>query len=342
MSTGATPPKARLRWPDTARGGAMMLVVLAHTLQLLEASGWSLGWLDTANLYLTAIRMPLFFVIAGMLSASVLSRPWAQVWATRLLRLVYVYVVWMAVRALWFSFVPWPLGDVPPWVSFLLLPVWPTNGLWFLYALVLYTVAARATRGLPAWAVLIPAAVLSVLAAADLVPTGDNPVWRSIALCLFFFVLGARAPRLWAALAARTRAWWAIVAALVIPAAFVAFSFVPDVAEGIARVALSTVCVAACVVLAAVLARIPVVSTPFVAVGRRTLPIYVMHTLLLAAVIPLIPVGVLPTVLVAVALVTGAILACLVLFALLGRVPGVFAPPASWWRAEREAAAARR
>lgn len=328
----AAAPAARLRWPDVARGGAMMLVVLAHTLQLLGAYGWSLGWLDTANVYLTAIRMPLFFVIAGMLAASGLRRPWPQLWRRRLLLLVYVYVLWMAVRTVWFSVVPWPLGDLPPWLSFLLLPVWPTTGLWFLYALVLYTLVAKLAQRLPAGVLLVPAAILSVLAAYDLVPTGDNPVWRSIALYLLFFALGARGAGLWRALAERTRAWWAVPALIVVPAAFAAFSAVPSAATGAARVLLSTVCVAACIVLATVLARVPVLSAPFVAVGRRTLPIYVMHTLLLAAAAAVIPVGGAPAPVVAFGLCTAAILVCLALAAVLGRVPGVFAPPVAWTR----------
>lgn len=332
MSGASTGSTARLRWPDVARGGAMMLVVLAHTLQLLEAYGWSLGWLDTANTYLTAIRMPLFFVIAGMLSTSALRRPWKELWRTRLLLLVYVYVLWMGVRSVWFSFVPWPLSDLPPWASFLLLPVWPTTGLWFLFALVLYTVAAKLLARAPMWVSLGVAAVLSVLAAYDLVPTGDNPIWRSIALYLLFFFLGVSGSHLWKSLAARTRAWWAVPAVLVVPAAFAVFALVPAAGAGVARVLLSTICVAACVVLASVLARVPMLSTPFAAVGQRTLPIYVMHTMLLAAVIAVLPVGVVPAVVAAVGLCAGAILVTVGLANLLGRVPGVFAPPAAWTR----------
>ncbi|MFZ8757478.1 acyltransferase family protein [Microbacterium sp. HMH0099] len=329
--TGPAAP-VRLRWPDVARGGAMMLVVLAHTLQLLDAYGWSLGWLDTANTFLTAIRMPLFFTIAGMLATSALRRPWGRLWRTRLLLLVYVYVLWMAVRTVWFSFVPWPLSDLPPWASFLLLPVWPTTGLWFLYALVLYTVAAKALSRAPRWVSLGAAAALSVLAAYDLVPTGDNPIWRSIALYLLFFLLGVHGSDLWKALAARTRAWWAVPALLLVPAAFGVFTLVPSAGAGAARVLLSTVCVAACIVLASVLARVPGLSAPFAAVGRRTLPIYVMHTLLLAAVVAVVPVGVVPTPAAAIGLCAGVIVVSLGLANLLERVPGVFAPPAAWTR----------
>ncbi|WP_279291749.1 acyltransferase family protein [Microbacterium proteolyticum] len=320
----------RLRWPDTARGGAMVLVVLAHTLQLMAAYGWELGWLDTANTFLTAIRMPLFFVISGMLAATVVRKPWSQVWARRLWLLVYVYVLWSAVRALWFTIVPWPLSDVPPWQAFVLLPVWPTTGLWFLFALVLYITLLRFARSTPTWAVLGLAGGLSVAAAYDVVPTGDNPIWRSIALYLFFFALGVRGAPAWKALAAHARAWWAVPAVILIPAAFALFRVVPSAGSGLARVILSTVCVVACVVIASSLARSVVLSSPLVAVGRRTLPVYVLHALLLATVVPWIPANAASAPFVAFSLTLGAVAACVGLSVPLSRVPGVFAPPRRW------------
>lgn len=330
---------SRLGWADVARGGAMVLVVLAHALQLMEMYGWRLGWLDTANLYLTAIRMPLFFLLAGFFAARAIERTWSGLWRTRLALLSYIYVLWMLVRAVWFTIVPWPLGDTPPWLALAVSPVWPTNGLWFLYALVLYLVVGRLTGRWPAWAPLALAGVLAVLAAYDLVPTGGNGVWRSIAMYLFFFLLGARLPWVWRALAARA-GWLPLAAAVVaIPAGIVLFTRLPDALDGIARIALSVVCVAACVVIAAMLARVGWLSAPFVAVGRRTLPIYVTHTLLLAAVVPLVPVGIVPPVVAAVVLTAGAILTSLGLFALLGPLGGVYDLPKPW--ARRLAAASR-
>jgi uncharacterized membrane protein YcfT len=323
---------SRLAWADVARGGAMMLVVLAHTLQLMETEGWRLGWLDTANLYLTAIRMPLFFLISGVFAAGALARTWGGLWRTRLALLVYVYVLWMLIRALFFSVVPWPLGDTPPWLAFALAPVWPTNGLWFLYALIVYLLLARLTVRLPAWLPLAVASVLAVLAAYDLVPTGGNGVWRSVAMYLFFFLLGARLPALWKALAARA-GWVPLLAAVVaIPAGIVLFTLLPDALDGAARIALSVVCVAACLVIAAMIAKARPLAAPFVAVGRRTLPVYVTHTLVLALLVPLVPAGLVAPVVAAVVLTAVAVLVGLGLNALLGPLGGVFSLPRPWAR----------
>jgi uncharacterized membrane protein YcfT len=322
----------RLAWADVARGGAMMLVVLAHTLQLMDVGGWRLGWLDTANVYLTAIRMPLFFLIAGVFAARAIERSWGGLWRSRLALLVYVYLLWSVIRALWFTVVPWPLGDVPPALALVLAPVWPTSGLWFLYALVLYLVIGRLTARLPAWVPLAPAAALAVLAAYDLVPTGGNGVWRSMAMYLFFFLLGARLAEVWKALAARS-GWMLLIAALVvIPAGVLLFIRLPDAADGVARIALSLVCVAACLVIAAMLARVRWLAALFIAVGRRTLPVYVTHALLLAVLVPLIPVGVVAPVIPAVVLTAAAVAISLGLNALLGPLGGVYTLPRPWAR----------
>ncbi|MEU1971725.1 acyltransferase family protein [Microbacterium sp. NPDC019599] len=317
----------RLGWADVARGGAMMLVVLAHTLQLMEVGGWELGWLDTANLYLTAIRMPLFFLVAGIFAARAIQRSWRALWASRLALLVYVYFLWMLLRAIWFSLVPWPLGDVEPWQAFLLSPLWPTNGLWFLFALILYIVIGRLTRRLPVWLPLGVAAVISGLAAYDLIPTGGNPVWRSIALYLLFFLLGARLSDAWKSLAARADLRLLVAALLAIPAGILLFGLLPDSLAGPARVCLSVVCVAACIVIAAMIARVRWLAAPFIGVGRRTLPIYVTHAMLLAVLVPLVPAGVTSAVVAAVLFTAVAIGLSLGLNALLGPLGGVYNLP---------------
>lgn len=325
--SAAVGPGARVAWADVARGAVIILVVFAHAVQLTTAYGWSMGWLSTLNLYLTAVRMPLFFLVAGIFAVSAIRRPWRMLLATRIAFLVYLYLLWSIVRAIWFSVVPWPFGEMPPWLALLVSPVWPTSGLWFLYALILYTVLAKLTARLPRWLVLAAAAVISVAAAADVIPTGGNGVWRSIALYLFFFLLGVHGRTVLFALADRSRAWWAIPAALVVPAAMLVYSRVPGLVAPAARVILSVVCVLAVVVIAATVARARILRVPLTYIGTRTLPIYVVHTLLLAAVVVLIPVDVVSTPVVVVALTLLGVGGPLLLERLLRGVDGVFTLP---------------
>lgn len=327
--TNPTPASApdRLAWADVARGVAMILVVFAHAVQLLDAYGWQLGFFDTVNRYLTAVRMPLFFLISGIFAARAVQRSWRGLFATRLALLIYIYLLWMLVRAVWFSFVPWPLTDTPPWLALVLAPVWPTNGLWFLFALIVYIVIAKATSRLPAWLVLVPFAVVSVLAAVDLIPTGGNPVWRSVLLYAFFFLLGLRGTAIWRRVAAAANPVTAVIALVAIPAAMLLFSVLPGALVGIGRVALSLVCVAASITVASVFSRWRAGSRPFVYVGRRTLAIYVVHAMLLALLVAVIPVDAVPAVIAIVALTTIGVLVPLALLAWLGPLGGVFTLP---------------
>lgn len=327
MTDAPTTPLPRLAWADLARGGAMILVVYAHAVQLLGAYGWSLGLFDTANVYLTAVRMPLFFLISGTFAYRAVHRTWRQLFVSRLALLIYMYLLWMLVRAIWFSFVPWPLADLSPWLALLVAPLWPTNGLWFLFALIVYLVVAKATVRLPIWVTLAFFAVVSVLAASNLVPTGGNWTWKSIAMYGFFFVLGVHGSKLWQRIADRSNLAWAPLAVLAIPGGMALFTVFPDALQGVARVALSTICVAACVVIASVLSRWRAFARPFVFVGRRTIAIYVVHAMLLAAVVPLIPVGSVGSAVVIVALTAFGVIVPLVLYRWLGPVGGVFNLP---------------
>ncbi|MGC5172934.1 acyltransferase family protein [Micromonospora sp. DT81.3] len=317
----------RLAWADVARGGAMILVVLAHALQLMNVYGWHNGWLDTLNLYLTAVRMPLFFLVAGVFAANAIRRTWGGLFATRLALLLYMYFLWMLIRAVWFTFVPWPLSEVHPWIAFVISPIWPTNGLWFLYALIVYLVVGRLTQQLPAWIPLLASGALGVAAAMGVLPTADNIVWRSVAMYMFFFLLGARLPEVWRSVAARANPVLLVAAIIAVPAAMAAFSFIPGPARGVGRMALSVVCVTACLVIAAMIAKVGWLSAPFRYIGQRTIAVYVAHAMLLAAVVPLIPVGVVSPVLAAAALTAFGVGVPLVLYRLLAPVGGIFNLP---------------
>lgn len=322
----------RLAWADIARGGAMILVVLAHALQLMDAQGWNNGWLDTANLYLTALRMPLFFLVSGLFAARAIDRSWRGLFASRLAVLLYLYFLWMVARTAWFAFVPWPLDTMPPVQALLLSPVWPTNGLWFLYALVLYLIAGKLTARLPVAMVLVVFGALAVATASGLLPDIGNPVWHSIAIYAFFFLLGARLPRVWSTVADRATGPFAIIAPAAIVASVLVFGQLPDPLQGIGRIVLSLVCVLACIALAAVLSRVRIAAEPLRFVGLRTLPIYVVHTMLLAVLVPVIPVQSVPPEVAAAGLVIVAVVLPVLLRRALPAGSGVFDLPKAWAR----------
>jgi peptidoglycan/LPS O-acetylase OafA/YrhL len=168
---------------------------------------------------------------------------------------------------------------------------------------------------------------LAVATASDLVPDGGNPVWRSIALYAFFFLLGARLPEVWMAVASRSNVLLLVAALATVPSSVAVFGLLPNIAQGAGRVTLSVVCVGAAIIVAAMVARVGRLAAPFRYVGQRTIAVYVVHAMLLAAVVPLIPVGILPPVVVAIVLTAFGVAVPLLLYRALAPVGGVFNLP---------------
>jgi len=315
-------------WIDIAKGVAIALVVLHHSLQFLEAYGWVPGPLQRADTGLTTMRMPLFFAVSGLLATrAVRTLPFARLWRKRLLLLVYLYVLWGLIRAVWFSFVPWPLEPLDPWMQFLLSPVQPWSGLWYLYALVLYSALAWAMRGIPVWAQLAIGGAFSAAFASGLIQLGTGYTWRSIGTYFFFFLLGMHGRSLLLRWAGRV-GWFTGGAVLAVYGALAfALVLVPSSVRWAATLPIAVLGVTAGVALAVMLSRVPVLGGAVQSLGARTLPVYVLHVLVISALTPLIPVAILPTAAVAAVVAVVAIAVSLVVHVALGRVPGVFTLP---------------
>ena len=158
-ATGATAtagaPRPRLAWADAAKGLCILLVVLHHsTVKHLPAVlPAELSAVGDAWLALTAalkpIRMPLFFLLSGLFAAGAVRRPWAQVLTARVLTPYWVYAVWLGVIAVVFSLERTLVMNRTQGVGDLLGDlVFASTGVWFLYALAVYFVLAKAAPAL--------------------------------------------------------------------------------------------------------------------------------------------------------------------------------------------------
>lgn len=195
MATSAsrTAP-ARQRWADVGKGAGIVLVVLWHVtrkdyLQLpwhlaVPVSG---AW-GTFSEVLLPVRMPLFFFVSGLFAVRVVRRPWPQVWTGRVAPVLWLFVLWTLVHTLVLRLTPGfdtaVAGD--PVALLVQLTITPGN-LWFLLALGVYTAVARATRAAPGLA-LTAALALSAVASAGLVPTPGNRM--GLLTNLVWFLLG--------------------------------------------------------------------------------------------------------------------------------------------------------
>lgn len=271
--------RPRLDWADVAKGACIVLVVLHHaTTKQYDAlvpahlTAVADAWNGLTHA-LKPVRMPLFFVLSGFFAASAAHRPWPAV-TRRIASPAYLYVVWLLLLA---GFTTWerelPMNRVQDLDELVLDLVLASTGLWFLYALAVYFVLVRLTAGLPAGTVLAAATVLASV--ASLFPIEEaNRV--SVLLHLVYFVLGARFPDLVRRAAAGTRAGVlpALTVVFVLASVLLAHAGLPTSLD---VVLLSVVGLPWGLLLAVRTSRSPRTAEALSWVGRRTLPVYVLH-----------------------------------------------------------------
>ena len=277
----------RKTWPDVAKGGCIILVVLWHVITKHYLSvDWNTGlpipaaW-GSLGEQLLPLRMPLFFTISGMFAAGAVQRPWSVVVSPRVARFAYLYALWLLIHTviMWFT----PDFDTAaartPLKIIEYLTITPTN-LWYLYALALYFVIAKVTRQVPMYALLPAAFLLSAVAAAHLLPEPSNrgQVYQNLVFFLAGLYLRSRIEQL--ADSADGRRLIGFTAAYVV--ALLAMAAVHAQTWFGVWPLVSVVAIGFGVTAAAWVPRWPRIAAPLATLGRSTLPIYVMHLPLLA------------------------------------------------------------
>jgi fucose 4-O-acetylase-like acetyltransferase len=320
-------PAQRIAWIDVARGIAITLVVFHHSIQFLDATGWQVGPLMQLTAALSTFRMPLFFLVSGLLASSAIARlSFASLFWKRLALLVYLYALWCVIWWAWFLFVPRPFDPQTSPVGDLATALYlPWSGLWFLYALILYTVAAWVLRRLPRAAQLGIAFAVACLFATGIVTVSSSYTWRSVGTYFALFMTGVVCRQLVEAYARRVTVWWLLGTGTALAVGTVALPFLP--LQGVVRVALCVVGAAFGVSIAVMLARAAVARRAVGALGSRTLPIYVLNSLLLALAVAVLPVELVPGWLAAVLLTAVVITTALLLRRSVGSVSGIFTLP---------------
>lgn len=326
----ALAPVVRERWIDTAKGIAIVLVVLYHATMYLGLAGVDVPG-ARANPMLETFRMPLFFFMSGVLGARAVALGYRALFHRRLALLIYLYAVWVALQQVFLALLP-PTSLEPepsPLWSFITLAVIPNENLWFLYALPLFFTIAWLTRSWPALVPLALAAVVSVLFSSGILES--DTAWDKMGRYLFFFLLALRIGGTVRRLAPSIR-WWHAAVLAVVYLGLTGLTFATGI-RGVPLVlfVLSLLAVAVGIALAVIMSRMPFFDVVR-HLGTRTLPIYVVHAFPLLAVGALIvatgvsvptPVAVtLPVVLCAL-----AIAIALGVHRLLRDVPGVFTLP---------------
>lgn len=276
--------KERMAWADLARGGSMILVVLMHVDQLHFAAIFPPSvvtsmW-DVLTSVMRPVRMPLFFMISGLLAASAITRPWSTALRGRLYSLAYLYILWLALYAV-ASELGAQVGRIDDekvgLAGYAWQLLWPRSILWYLYALILYFVAAKLLRNVNTVVVLGLAGLLSAF--SDFLPFPSAP---DLARSFFYYLLGLHFTRFWSQLA-NDASWRRLGLAGLAYGASVGLILVlgEDVAGIWIPSGLAGICLG--VTAAAMLSKIKYFDV-VTSIGRNTLPIFVLHGLIIAAI----------------------------------------------------------
>ncbi|MFJ4165498.1 CapA family protein [Microbacterium sp. NPDC089698] len=287
MTVAEPAPKTRLAWADAAKGLLIVLVVFWHVVMKSYLTiDWRIGlpipgaWGLISDLAYP-VRMPLFFLISGCFAANAVARPWAVVFRSRVLRFLYLYLLWTLIHMA----TMWAFPDFPTLVPRSVaefveaITISPPNA-WYLYALALYFLVAKGLRRLPVWIPLAAAAALTTAVGAGLVDVVSNR--GSLLANLLYFLLGTSFSRQIIGFAARPRPLLATGWVVLYLAAFAAVRATG--AEEIPGVwpALALTGLGAGIAVAPLLARTPRLGTGLSQLGARTLQIYVIHMPVLA------------------------------------------------------------
>ncbi|TDC54397.1 acyltransferase [Jiangella ureilytica] len=278
----------RLAWVDIAKTAAIVLVVFYHVGRVgLGVAPGTVGpatrpWLDL-NMVLVPVRMPVFFLVSGLLAATAVSRPWPRVLRGKVLDLLWPYVLWTVVFGfVWVQTIP---DDPGRWFAYNLRML-PFGGLayWYLSLLIVFFLVAKALRHHP---VPVLVATLVLLASSPAIGTwvganGDQSVtvnvMRVSTFAVWFFA-GCYLPAL-----VRRVATAGGLGGLVAAAAgytVLAYLFYYDHAPGGVEFFLAPVGVLAAVWAAVAIERFGWVRRLAGYLSRRTLAIYVLHPLLI-------------------------------------------------------------
>ena len=306
----------RVAWADTAKGFSILAVCMMHVVTMVPG-GMETPW-GIAKIVLDPLRMPLFFLVSGLFAHRVIERSLSDLWFRRLWFLLVPYLVFTPVTAANRLYIDGKLfvSEPPQITAPSMIPGLPARldlgaifahmdysavvkaivlgdpGLWFLYALMLYNVAAWCPRKLPTWLALalsfVPAYLGSVAGLMSHQGTRQVLMYLPIFFVGLFlreyiFSLANHAFKLPVAFGA---------AALFVSSEVANYGLEQKVfAEWNDTIAAVTVATGLIRIFAAIpfgivfatwLSHAPIVSSLLEAIGRHTLPVYVSHQMALA------------------------------------------------------------
>ncbi len=184
-------PAGRIAWLDAAKGLSILLVVLHHAFMAAEQVGEGWWAYERLNALFKPVRMPLFFLIAGMMAGRSLGQRWSALLGGRVAMLLYLYGLWTVIGWLYFRYVDPNDGYLLGQHRSQLVTMWvvPLGGQWFLWLLAIFLLFARAVAPVRSLvALLLICGATACLAESAL--HFPHYSWRNALLYAPFFIAG--------------------------------------------------------------------------------------------------------------------------------------------------------
>jgi fucose 4-O-acetylase-like acetyltransferase len=185
--------KTRIDWVDYAKGLGIVLVVIGHSLrgELTSAKGSELWLAHQIDAWIYAFHMPLFFFLSGLFARSLLTKNPQALFRSRWAILIHPYLLWSLVihgtRSIaGLSDRPWPEFLVNFWK----ISYEPIGIFWFLYVLCLISILYYFLLSNPWIKTLNKNWVLGISAIASYaayIALGDAIAWEALRRTLAFF-----------------------------------------------------------------------------------------------------------------------------------------------------------
>jgi uncharacterized membrane protein YcfT len=278
MSAGTARSTNRFVWVDAGRGLAIALVALYHATDWLSVGFDTSTW-HVVSAVLATLRMPLFFVLAGLFAGKWLTASWTSLWRSKLALFVWVFLVWGVIGSI-ASVIGRlmqgvELGDFSPLAilrAWILSPIAPRFELWFIWALALFFIAAKLLRRVDPRVQLGVAAVVAAIALSGW--ETPNIGWSGVLKYFVFFIAGIY-------LKERILTWGRRPPGPVLVGAFLAWAALSVAIPALGLREVPGLYFVNCVLgvlagisLSRVLSRLPRLA----AIGSNTLPVYLTHT----------------------------------------------------------------
>ncbi|MGX7724536.1 acyltransferase family protein [Rhodococcus sp. 5G237] len=156
-----TDSKSRLRWMDTVRGLAILLVIVWHSVAIPALFGYDMPvWLRSINDFFLPFRMPALMFLSGFLLQKSLKKPLKSYYTGKLKMLVWPYLIWALIHLNMYEYQT-ALFNPRSWIA--------TGYLWFLFYITCFYFVAPIVRSINPGLVAIAMALGSLVAPEGLI-----------------------------------------------------------------------------------------------------------------------------------------------------------------------------